>query len=110
MCALVCLRSRCGLIVERHARALAHHAINDGGPEEQDDEGSTPDEQGLGLQRRAEAHEFAIAIGHETEYGTAAFSGNQHFADLPAKIRGQLGIRVSDGLVLTDQTTEFLGY
>src|ERR1700728_778229 len=104
----VVLRPRCGFVVERHARTLAHHTINDDATQEQHDERSAPDEQGLGLQRRAEAHEFTVAIGHETEYRIVAFAGNQQFAHLPAKIDGQIGVRVGDGLVLADETAQFL--
>src|SRR5271156_1157507 len=62
----VILRSRCRLVVERHARTLAHHTINNDAPEQQHDERGAPDEQGFRLQRRTEAHEFTVAIRHET--------------------------------------------
>src|SRR5258708_2685840 len=99
-----------GLIVERHARTLARDAIDNNATQQQHDEWSAPDSQGFGLQRRIEAHELAIAVRHEIEYGIVALSGQQHFAHLLAKVDGEIGIRVGDGLVLTDETPKFLCY
>src|ERR1700691_6545517 len=86
--------SRRRLVVERHARALACDTKNDGAAQQQHDEGSPPDEQGLRFQRGPEANELAVAIRHETEYRIIAVSGQQHFAHLPAKISGEFHIGV----------------
>src|ERR1700688_4780515 len=64
--------SRGGLIVERHACTLACDAIDNDATQQQHDERSTPNEKGFGLQRRIEAHELAIALRHEIEYGIVA--------------------------------------
>src|SRR5208283_1588165 len=78
-----------GLIVQRQARALAHHAINDSPTQQQHDKRGAPNKQRFRLKRRPEAHEFAVAVRHECEYRIVALAGNQHFAHLPAQIRGQ---------------------
>src|ERR1700675_4420771 len=103
-------RSRGGLVVERHARTLARDAIDDEGTQQEHDEGSAPNEQGFRFQRRAEAHELAIAVRHELEYGVIALSGHQHLAHLPAKIVRKLHIRIGDGFVLTDEAAKLPGY
>src|SRR6266478_6309383 len=71
---------RGGFIVERHACTLAYDAIDNGAAQQQHDEWSTPNEQSLGLQRRIEAHELAIAVRHEIEYGIVALTPDQHLA------------------------------
>src|ERR1700730_11246402 len=96
------LGSRGGLIVDRHAPTLACDAIDDDATQQQHDEWSAPNEYGFGLQRRVEAHELAVAVRHEIEYRVIAFAGDQHLAHLLAKVNGKIGIRVGDGLVLTD--------
>ena len=62
----------------------------------------------FGLKRRCEAHELAVAVGHELENRVIALAGDQHLAHLPAKIRGQLDVGVGDRFVLTDQAAQFL--
>jgi hypothetical protein len=47
---------------------------------------------------------------HEIEYRIIAFAGDQHLAHLPAEIDGKVGIRVGDGLILTDETAKLLSY
>src|SRR6266404_2349452 len=101
---------RGGFIVERHACTLAYDAIDNGAAQQQHDEWSTPNEHSLGLQRRIEAHELAIAVRHEIEYGIVALTPDQHLAHLPAKIDRKIGIRVGDGLILTDETSKLLSY
>ena len=78
-------------------------------PNHQHDKRSAPDKQGFRLQRRIEAHEFAVAVRHELEYRIIALTGNQHFAYLPAKIGGKLDIRVGNRFVLAYQTTQLQG-
>src|SRR5260370_30802 len=101
---------RGGLVVERHASTLARDAIDNHATQQQHDEWSAPKSQSFGLQRRVEAHELAVAVCHEIEYGVIALAGDQHLAHLLPKIDGKIGIRVGDGLVLTDETAKFLGY
>src|ERR1700676_5086561 len=107
---LVCSWSGGGLIVHRHARTMAHDPIDDEATQQQHDERSAPNEQGFGFERGAEAHELTIAVRHEIEYRVIALAGDQHLAHLLAKIDGKFGIRVGNGLDLTDETAKFQGY
>src|ERR1700729_3405351 len=54
-----------GPIIQRHARPMPHDAKDDDAAQQQHDERSAPDEQGFSFERRTEAHELAIAAGHE---------------------------------------------
>src|SRR5258708_34860298 len=62
---IVCLWSDCGPVIQRHARTLPHDAKDDDAAQQQRDERSAPNEQGLRFQRRAEAHGLSPAAGHE---------------------------------------------
>ena len=48
---------------------------------------------GFRLERRIEAHELAVAVGHEGENRIVALAGDQHFAHLAAQIRGEFDVR-----------------
>src|SRR5271165_7172705 len=98
-----------GLVIHRHARTMAHDAEDDGAAQQQHDEWSAPNEQGLRFQRRPESHELAVAVRHEREYRVIALSGHQHLAHLPAQIDGQIGIGVGDRFFLADETAELQG-
>ena len=92
------MRERCRTIANDDDRAQHQH-----------DERRAPDQQRLGFERRIEAHEFAVAVGHESKNGVIALAGDQHLAHLPAQIRRELDIRIGDRFVLTDQASQILG-
>jgi hypothetical protein len=73
-------------------RTLPRDAHDDEAAHDHHDEGSAPDEQGLGFERRIEAHEVAVAIGHELEYFSVAVAGHQHLAHLAPQIPRQLRV------------------
>src|SRR5208337_2813541 len=97
-------RRRHGFIVQRQSRTLAHDTIDDSHADEQHDEGGSPDEQGPRLERRIEAHELAVAIGHERKDRIVALAGNEHLAHLPPKIRSELDVRIGDRFILANET------
>jgi hypothetical protein len=70
--------------------------------------GAHPEEEGDAFQGRIVENEVAVAIRQEFEGFGFALAGFNAFIDLVSQIFGQISIRISKGLVLANETAQFV--
>ena len=76
--------------------------------DEEKQEGTDPEHQGLALESGTIAYKVAVAGDHVIEDLLLALTLLQFLADLFAKILRQIGLGGCDGFVLTYETAELL--
>src|SRR5262249_25340827 len=100
------VRAEWGRRLLRYAAGSAEGKRGAKHPQRQHRERPEPQEKGLGLDRRPQQDEVAVAAHHELQHLAVAVAGAEALADQHAQVVGEIGVGVVDRLVLAHQAAQ----